>query len=665
MRDGYSALLKPIRVGNVTLGNRVVMGSMHTGLECHPERFEELGRFYAERAKGGVGLIVTGGFAPSFAGRMKDEPGTFEFSDQVQDHRKITNAVHAAGGRILLQILHAGRYGYHPAIVAPSAIKSPINRDAPRELSPFEIEETIAAYANTAQLASGAGYDGVEVMGSEGYLISQFLAVRTNKREDSWGGSLENRARFPLSVIRAVRAAIGNGPILSYRISALELIEGGLNDEETVWLAQQVEKAGADCLSTGVGWHESTVPTIAGTVPHAAFAEATRRIKAAVSIPVTASNRINLPEDAERLVDDGSADLISMARPFLADPAFVKKVESGRPDLINICIACNQACLDHYFTDQVISCLVNPRAAREGEFSDLPAERSKRIAVVGGGVAGISAALEAGNRGHDVTLYEAGPEIGGQFTLAARVPGKEDYGRAIESFKRQLDEAGVHVHTGQRISSEALCRENFDDVIVSTGVAPRLLDIPGADDPRVVGYTSILDGSVKTGQRVVVIGAGGIGHDVALFVALGDGHEPQSVADFEDRWGVKGSPHPHPAQRTVTMVKRSPGHFGRTLGKSTGWILRKELKDLGVRQIGEARYLKIDAEGLHIQVQDEVKIIPADTIVVCAGQESVRGLADELEARGQSVHVIGGAKRAGELDAKRAMFEGTLVGNRV
>ena len=665
MGQAQSALLQPVRVGAVTLPNRVIMGSMHTGLESHPERFDELARFYAERAKGGVGLIVTGGFAPTFAGRMKDEPGTFEFFEQVKDHRKITDAVHAAGGRILLQILHAGRYGYHPAIVAPSAIKSPINRDTPRSLTATEIGETIRAYASTSRLAIDAGYDGVEVMGSEGYLISQFLAARTNAREDEWGGPLENRARFPLSVVRAVRATLGSGLILSYRISALELIEGGLSDDETIWLAREVEQAGADCLSTGIGWHESTIPTIAGTVPHAAFSEATRRIKAAVSIPVTASNRINLPEDAERLIADGSADLISMARPFLADAAFVNKVRDGHPDLINICIACNQACLDHYFTDQVISCLVNPRAAREGAFSDRPAARSKRIAVVGGGVAGISAALEAGRRGHDVTLYEAAPSIGGQFTLAAQVPGKEDYGRAIEGFKRQLASVGIHVRTGQRVSLDALGRENFDDVIVSTGVTPRLLDIHGADDPRVVGYTSILDGSVKAGQHVVVVGAGGIGHDVALYAALGDDHKPQSVEEFEERWGVNGRATPHPAQRTVTMIKRSPGPFGRTLGKSTGWILRKELKDLGVRQIGEATYLKIDVEGLHIEVQGRVEVIPADTIVVCAGQVSVRGLADELEARGQSVHVIGGAKLAGELDAKRAMLEGALVGNQV
>ena len=665
MQERYSALFQPLRVGAVVLPNRFVMGSMHTGLECHPVRFAELGRFYAERAKGGVALIVTGGFAPNHAGRMKDEPGTLERPDQVAAHRTITSAVHAEGGRILLQILHAGRYGYHSAIVAPSAIKSPINRDTPTALLAVEVGETIAAYANTARLAIEAGYDGVEVMGSEGYLISQFLATRTNTRDDDWGGSLENRARFPLSVVGAVRTAIGDAAILSYRISALDLIEGGLDDDETLWLARQIEAAGADCLSTGIGWHESTVPTIAGTVPHAAFAAATRRLKTAVSIPVTASNRINLADDAARLIEDGSADLISMARPFLADATFANKLKLQREGLVNICIACNQACLDHYFTGQVISCLVNPRAVREGEFSDAPARTPKRIAVVGGGVAGISAALEAGRRGHHVTLYEAGPEIGGQFVLAAQVPGKEDYGLSLTSFRRQLDATGVQVRTGRRVSSEALGRENFDDVIVSTGVRPRLLDIPGATDPRVVGYTGILDGSVQAGERVIVIGAGGIGHDVALFLALGERGERQSVAEFAQRWGVVGPRRPHPPRRTVTMLKRSPGPFGRTLGKSTGWVLRQELKDLGVRQIGEATYLKIDAAGLHISVKGNVEVLPADTIVVCVGQLSERTLADELGAMGQTVHVIGGARLAGELDAKRAIFEGAILGNRI
>lgn len=657
------SLLQPIKVGAVTLPNRFVMGSMHTGFEAHPEKFDELARFYADRARGGVALIVTGGFAPNFAGRMLDEPGTLEREDQVAPHKLITEAVHQAGGRIILQILHSGRYGYHPAIVAPSPIKSPINRDTPRMLSSDEVRQTIADYANMANLALVAGYDGVEVMGSEGYLISEFLALRTNKRDDEWGGSLENRARFPLETVRMVRAALGPEKILSYRISALELIEGGLADDEVLWLAKEVEKAGADCLSTGIGWHEATTPTISGAVPHAAFAEATKRLKSAVSIPVTASNRINLPQTAEALVAEGAADLISMARPFLADPDFVAKLHQGRPDLINICIACNQACLDHYFTGRLISCVVNPRAARETEFTDERTERPKRVAVLGAGVAGIVAALEAARRGNIVTLYEAAPHIGGQLQLAARVPGKQDYGLAIAGFRNQLDELGVDIRLGRRVGLEELVRENFDDVIVSTGVQARQLDIPGANDPRVVGYTEILDGTVKAGKSVVVIGGGGIGHDVALFLAKGDSHGVASIEEFERHWGVKESRQPPPPSRSVVMVKRSPGAFGKTLGKSTGWILRQELKDFSVRQIAGATYLKIDEAGLHIEVEGRAEALPADTIVVCAGQTSVRGVADELEARGQTVHIVGGAKLAGELDAKRAIDEGARIGN--
>jgi 2,4-dienoyl-CoA reductase (NADPH2) len=662
--DIRSVLLNPIRVGSVQLSSRIVMGSMHTGLECHPDRFDELGRFYAERAKGGAGLIVTGGFAPNFAGRMKNEPGTFERPNQVADHRKISGPVRAAGGRILLQILHAGRYGYHPAIVAPSPIKSPINRDVPAELSSAGIEETIENYATTARLAIEAGYDGVEIMGSEGYLISEFLAPRTNHRTDDWGGSLQNRARFPLAVVRRIRAAIGDA-IISYRISALELVEGGLTQEGTIWLAKEVEKAGADCLSTGVGWHEAAVPTIAGPVPHAAFIESTRRLKEAVKIPVTASNRINLPEDAAKVIADGSADLVSMARPLLADAEFVNKVGRGRPDLVNVCIACNQACLDHYFTDQVITCLVNPRAARESEFSDAKAATVKRVAVVGAGVAGIAAALEAGRRGHHVTLFESAPRIGGQFVLAANIPGKEDYGLSLQSYAAQLADCGVEVRTGVAVDPEALKRANFDEIIVSTGITPRLLDIPGGDDPRVVGYTKILDGSVKAGERVVIVGGGGIGHDVALFLAMDSNGRRQTREEFFARWGINGKPISHPAQRQITMVKRSAGAFGRTLGKSTGWILRQELKDMKVRQIAEARYLKIDREGFHIALADRNEVLPFDTLVVCAGQESARGLADDITANGQSVHVIGGARLAGELDAKRAIYEGAILGNRI
>lgn len=664
MPNAHAVLLDPIRVGSVTLNSRIVMGSMHTGLECHPERFDELGRFYAERAKGGTGLIVTGGFAPNFAGRMKNEPGTFERSDQVADHRKITGPVRAAGGRILLQILHAGRYGYHPAVVAPSPIKSPINRDVPAELTSEQIEETIANYATTARLALEAGYNGVEIMGSEGYLISEFLAPRTNHRDDQWGGTLANRARFPLAVVRAVRAAIGEA-VISYRISALELVEGGLTQDETVWLAKEVEKAGADCLSTGIGWHEAAVPTIAGPVPHAAFIDSTRRLKQAVSIPVTASNRINLPGDAAAIIADGSADLVSMARPLLADAEFVGKVSRGRPDLVNVCIACNQACLDHYFTDQVITCLVNPRAAREHEFSDAPASAAKRVAVLGAGMAGIAAALEAARRGHHVTLFEAATRIGGQFALAAIVPGKEDYGLSLQSYEAQLSEAGVEVRTGIAVDAETLKRSNFDEVIIATGVAPRLIDIPGGDDPRVVGYTKILDGSVKAGERVVIIGGGGIGHDVALFLAMESNGCRQTRQEFFERWGINGKPKTHAARRQITMVKRSAGVFGRTLAKSTGWILRQELKDMKVRQLSEANYIKIDTQGLHIALPDRAEILPFDTLVVCAGQESDRRIADDIAASGQQVHVIGGARLAGELDAKRAIYEGAILGNRI
>lgn len=664
MPNAHAVLLDPIRVGSLTLASRIVMGSMHTGLECHPERFDELGRFYAERAKGGAGLIVTGGFAPNFAGRMKNEPGTFERPDQVVHHRKITAPVRAAGGRILLQILHAGRYGYHPAVVAPSPIKSPINRDVPAELSPAQIEETIANYATTARLAVEAGYDGVEIMGSEGYLISEFLAPRTNHRGDRWGGPLENRARFPLAVVKAVRAAIGDA-VISYRISALELVEGGLTQEETVWLAKEVEKAGADCLSTGIGWHEAAVPTIAGPVPHAAFIESTRQLKAAVSIPVTASNRINLPDDAAEIIASGSADLVSMARPLLADAEFVSKVGRGRPDLVNVCIACNQACLDHYFTDQVITCLVNPRAARENEFSDAPAPAPKRVAVLGAGVAGIAAALEAARRGHHVTLFEAAGRIGGQFVLAANIPGKEDYGLSLASYEAQLAECGVETRTGVVVDAETLKRSNFDEVIVSTGVSPRLIDIPGGDDPRVVGYTGILDGSVKAGDCVIVLGGGGIGHDVALFLAMETNGRRQTREEFFERWGIGGKAKTHAARRQITMVKRSSGAFGRTLGKSTGWILRQELKDLKVRQIADARYVKIDTDGLHIALPDRNEVLPFDTLVVCAGQDSDRWIADVIAANGQSVHVIGGARLAGELDAKRAIYEGAILGNRI
>jgi 2,4-dienoyl-CoA reductase (NADPH2) len=517
-------------------------------------------------------------------------------------------------------------------------------------------------YVHTACLATKAGYDGVEIMGSEGYLISQFLATHTNLREDNWGGSLENRARFAISIVKAIRAAIPSH-LLIYRISSLDLINTGLKPDEVIWLAQQIAAAGADCLSSGIGWHEAQVPTIAGVVPHAAFVEATARLKAAVSIPVTASNRINLPEVAERIVATKLADLVSMARPLLADAAFANKMFNGRADLINICIACNQACLDHYFTDKVITCVVNPRAAREMEFTDALAKQKKRVAVIGAGVAGLACALEAAKRGHAVTVYESGSKLGGQLRLASHIPGKADYARAVEGFQHQLSDLNVQFRLGRPITVDLIVHENFDEVVIATGIRARSLNIPGAQDRRVVGYTEILGRSVIAGSKVAIIGGGGIGHDVALFLAHPDNHDETDVGQFEHRWGIKGQPSPETGARAITMLKRSPGAFGRTLGKSTGWIVRQELRDFGVKQIAGATYVEINDRGLLISVDGNEKMVEADTIVVCAGQETNRQLADELEAAGQRVHVIGGAKFAGELDAKRAIDEGARIGN--
>lgn len=652
-----------LKIGNITLPNRYVMGSMHTGLEGEIERFDKLATYYAERAKGGAGLIVTGGFSPNFAGRMKDEPCTFESVDQLEGHRKITTAVHDAGGVIILQILHAGRYGYHSEIVAPSALKSSINRDEPRALSEPEILQTIQDYVRTAELAMMAGYDGVEIMASEGYLISQFLAPRTNQREDQWGGVLEGRARFPLKVVSGVKAAIGDDPILSYRISAVDLIEDGLTEEEIVWLAKKVEESGANVISTGIGWHESAVPTISATVPHAAFAGAVHKIKQAVGIPVTASNRINLPSVAEYLLASGQADLISMARPFLADPYFVDKALNGGGEEISICIGCNQACLDHYFTNQTISCLVNPRVMKEDVFSNDKVRNLKKVAVVGGGVAGMAAALEAARRGHDVTIFEAGEELGGQFKLAAKVPGKSDYGLFLQAFVKQIENENIEMCLGEKVTAFELIDQKFDEVVISSGIKPRILNIPGADDDCVVSYAEILDGTKVAGERVLIIGAGGIGHDVALFLSHSNPQNLSKLEHFNKHWGIGRTRAPETSPREVTMLKRSPGRFGKTLGKSTGWILRQELQDYKVRQIEGATYRKIDENGLHIEVEGQSQILQADTIVVCAGQESENTLVKPLEEANVSVHVIGGAKLAGELDAKRAIAEGVSIGN--
>jgi 2,4-dienoyl-CoA reductase (NADPH2) len=660
----YPHLMQPITLGGVRLRNRIVMGSMHTGLEGHQteDAFDRLARFYAARAKGGAGLIVTGGFSPNHAGRLKDEPATMQTAEHVALHRRITDAVHAEGGAIVLQLLHAGRYGYHDKVVAPSPIRSPINKHGPAELTDAEIEQTIDEYARSALLAREAGYDGVEVMGSEGYLITEFLALRTNHRTDRWGGPIENRARFPVAIVSAIRKALGPDFLIVYRHSVLDLVEGGLSWDETVYVAQEMARAGADLLSAGIGWHEAKVPTIAGTVPHAAFADAVRRLKAAVPIPVTASNRINSAELADRLVANGSCDMVSMARPLLADPEFANKAFSGRADRITTCIACNQACLDHYFESREITCLVNPRGAREAEFITQPVVRRKKIAVVGSGVAGLVCAIEAAARGHEVTLFEAEQRLGGQMNLAARIPGKADYADVVRAYAAQLGDLGAKIVTRRRVAAPELLADGFDEFIIATGVRPRPLDLPGADDPRVVSYEAALSGSVGIGSRVAVIGAGGIGHDVALCLAHPDPRETLDPALFAHRWGIDGAPQPSPAKRQITLIKRSPGPFGRTLGKSTGWILRQELRDFGVDQLAGAAYRRIDADGLHLVIDDKDRCVAFDTLVVCAGQLPDRTLADALTAAGRQPHVIGGARHAAELDARRAIEEGTALG---
>jgi 2,4-dienoyl-CoA reductase (NADPH2) len=650
----FPHLFRPLDLGFATLPNRILMGSMHTQLESRPDGMERLAAFYAERARGGAALIVTGGFSPNDTGNLSAHRAQFSTIDDVQRHRVIPRAVHDAGGKIVLQLLHSGRYGFHERIVAPSALKSPINAHSPREMSAAEIEQTIADFANAASLAREAGYDGVEIMGSEGYLISQFLAVRTNHRSDDWGGTLDNRMRFATQIVRRTRAATGADFIIVFRISAVDLVEGGLRPDETSILAKNLEAAGATILNSGIGWHEARVPTIAQAVPRGAFAWATRRIRQAVRIPVVASNRINSPEVAEDIIARGDADMVSMARALLADPEFANKARAGDRAAINICIACNQACLDHYFTGEPATCVVNPRAGRETQLIFRKSSIKKKVAVIGGGPAGLSCAAVAAERGHDVTLFEKSAQLGGQFNLAKVIPGKQEFGESVAYYAERLRRAGTLVLLNHSPEHKEL--EAFDEVVIATGIDPRKPAIPGIESDKAASYVEVLSGRVPPGRDVAIIGMGGIGFDVALYLLERGSRAPLDAEAFAAHWGISAegtvsnvSPK-SPAHR-ITMLKRSTGPFGHTLGRTTGWVHRAELARNGVRMMKGVDYSKIDDAGLHIVSDGKDVLIPADTVIVCAGQEPRRWPT-------QGFHHIGGAREAGELDAERAMREG-------
>jgi 2,4-dienoyl-CoA reductase (NADPH2) len=665
----YPHLFAPLEVGHVWLANRIVMGSMHTGLEDRARDFPKLAEYFAERARGGAGLLITGGIAPNRAGWAKPFAGKLSTEHEVARHRLVTDAVHAAGGRICMQILHTGRYAYHPFPVAPSAIRAPINRFKPRELSGDGVRGQISDFVNCAVLAREAGYDGVEIMGSEGYFINEFLAPRTNHRRDEWGGSLENRARLALEIVRQTRAAVGEQFLIIFRISGLDLVEGGGTGAEVEWLASQMEGAGASMLNTGIGWHEARIPTIAGLVPHGAFGWVSARIKAATRLPVIATNRLNAGADAEAMLAAGSADLVSMARPLLADPHLPRKAAEGRDDEINTCIACNQGCLDRVFENRRATCLVNPRAAYETELRIEPATRRKRVAVVGAGPAGLACATSLAERGHDVTLYEQANEIGGQFRYAREVPGKEDFRDTLRYFARQIELTGVRLHLNSRAEAAPLLAAGFDEVVVSTGVTARVPDIEGITHAKVITYPELLSGTREAGERVAIIGAGGIGFDVATFLTHRRGD-----ADYFEEWGIDRTltsrgglapPRPVSSSRKVYLLQRKPGKPGTGLGKTTGWIHRAALKSRGVIMRPGVSYRRIDDAGLHINGDAGAEILAVDHVIVCAGQESVNGLVAALQAAGRATHVIGGALLAAELDAERAIRDGVTLASTI
>ena len=668
MSPPYPRLLQPLDLGFTRLRNRVLMGSMHTGLEDHARDFPKLAAYYAERAAGGVGLIVTGGFAPNIAGWLKPFAGRMSQPWHVGRHRTVTSAVHAHDGKICMQLLHAGRYAYHPLSVAPSRLKAPINPFTPRALGARAVERQIRDFATAAARARDAGYDGVEIMGSEGYLLNEFTAPRTNRRNDAWGGDATRRMRFAVEIVRRVREACGPDFILVYRLSMLDLVEGGNGWDDIVAQARAVEAAGATIINTGIGWHEARVPTIATSVPRAAFAGVTAKLKPHVGLPLVATNRINTPEVAEAVLAAGGADMVSMARPLLADPQWVEKARSGRAAAINTCIACNQACLDHVFENKRASCLVNPRACAETELVYTPAAAPKSIAVVGAGPAGLACATVAAERGHRVALFDAAGEIGGQFNLAKRIPGKEEFHETLRYFRQRIEDTGVELRLHAPVDAAML--DGFDEVVVATGVTPRAIDIPGHDHPKVVGYLDVLQGRVVPGAKVAIIGAGGIGFDVAEFLAEPGPSASLDPARWMAEWGVDPSfeaagglvaPHPEPSARQLWLLQRSPGRPGARLGKTTGWIHRATLKAKGVKMLGGVEYLGVDDDGLHVRIDGGEQLLAVDHVVVCAGQEPRRDLHAALLARGRNVHLIGGADVAAELDAKRAIAQGSRL----
>ena len=676
MPTTYPHLLEPLDLGFTQLRNRVLMGSMHTGLEEVKGGYKKLAAYYGERAKGGVGVIVTGGIAPSRAGWVA--PFSSKLTNRIEagHHRVVTDAVHEHDGKICLQILHTGRYGYHPLAVAPSAIKSPISPFKPRALSNRGVYKTISDYARCAELAQRGGYDGVEVMGSEGYLINQFIAEHTNKRKDEWGGEYSNRIRFPIEIVKAIRAACGPEFIIIYRLSMLDLVEKGSDWAEVVQLAKAIEAAGATIINTGIGWHEARVPTIATMVPRAGFAWVTKKLRGEVSIPLVTTNRINAPDVAEQVLADGCADMVSMARPLLADPEFVNKAAQNRADEINTCIGCNQACLDHVFKNKRASCLVNPQACYETELVIEPTRRSKKIAVVGAGPAGVAFATTAAQRGHQVTLFDAAAEIGGQFNMAKRIPGKEEFYETLRYFNRQIQITGVNLQLNTQIDAKALVDGGYDEVVLATGISPRELKLTGFDSDKVLSYIDVLRHKKPVGQRVAVIGAGGIGFDIAEYLAHAGESTSLNVSAFLKEWGVDETnsvrggiagiqPQQPEVAREIYLLQRKSTKPGAGLGKTTGWIHRASLKQRNVKMLSSCQYVEFNEQGLHILQNDQPQVLPVDNVIVCAGQEPLRALAGPLEQAGISYHLIGGADVAAELDAKRAIDQGTRLAARL